>query len=221
MSLGEGAINLLPMGLRRGVRMSFFDDGAIYDSNKRFMFQASGIEKAGSWLGFSTLRAKQEMKARMERDEATKEDAAEKSRLANQVLIAQKESPTKVQSLLMQGAERFNIDPYDFAAYVASKEVDKKLGPNPREGAGPASVEAKRLYPSPLGNQSNYMRQLMQYDSINKLGVQPRISRTALSNARQQDYMMRLDPSMTSSTASHLLKENPRMRTGFSQLLGD
>ncbi len=221
MSLGEGAINLLPMGLRRGVRMSFFDDGSVYDTNKRFMFQASGVEKAASWLGFSTLRAKQEMKSRMERDEATKDDSATKSRIANQIITAQRESPTRVQALLSQGAEQFGMKPYDFASYVASKQVDKKLGPNPREGAGPESVRAKKLYPSPLGNDSKEQRQMDIYKSIAGLGVTPHVSRTALSNARQMDYMMRLDPTMTSGTAGHQLHDNPRQRQGFSQLLGD
>ena len=157
----------------------------------------------------------------MERDEATKEDTSAKSSLANQVLLAQKESPFKVQSLLNQGAQQFGMKPYDFASYVANKQVDKQKGPDPREGAGPESVLAKKLYPSPLGNQPQEDRQLAVYDAISKLGVAPRVSRTALSNARQQDYMLRLDPTMTSGTASRLRRENPQQRQGFSALLGD
>jgi hypothetical protein len=220
MSLAEGAVNLLPMGLRRGVRMSFFDDGAIYDSNKRFMFQASGAEQFGSWLGFSTTRAKKEMKARMERDEAMKADTSDKSNLANQIAIAQKENPFRVQALLNQGAQQFGGTPYDFASYVANKQVAKQKGPDPREGAGPESVLAKKLYPSPFGNQSEEARQNAQYDAIAKLGVVPRVSRTALSNARQRDYMLRLDPTMTTGTAGRRLREDPQQRQGFSALLG-
>lgn len=222
MDITEGAVNLLPMGLRRGVRMTFYDDGNIYDSNKRFMFPASGVEKAASWLGFTTLRAKQVMKSRMERDEATKQDSDRKSLLANQVIDAQKNNPSRVQQLLTDGANEFAMSKYDFAQHVAMKAVDKQKGPDPREGAGPESVRAKKLYPSPLGNQSREDRQLSIYSELQGMGVKPNVSRTALNNARQTDYMLRLDPTMTSGTAGRRLRDNsPRVREGFSQLLGE
>ena len=219
MGLGETAVNLLPMGLRRGVRMTFFDDGNVYDSNKRLMFQASGVEKAAAWLGFNTLRAKQITKSRVERDEAIKDDSGRKAQLANQIIDAQRESPTLVQQLLTRGANEFNIAPYDFAQYVASKQVDKKLGPDPREGVGPASIQAKKLYPNPLGNASQETRQLGIYDSLQGLGVKPHVSRTAISHARRMDYMMQLDPSMTTGQAGKIATQ--RRGQGFSQLLGE
>lgn len=221
MSLGEGALNLLPMGLRKGVRMSFFDDGSVYDSQKRFMFQASGAEQFGAWMGFSTLRAKKEMKYRMEKDEAMKQDISEKSSLANAIIRSQAENPFRVQALLNQGAQQFHMKQYDFAAYVADKQVDKQKGPDPREGAGPESVLAKRLYPSPLGNQGQEDRLHAKYAALRGLGVAPKISRTAVNNARQEDYWLRLDPTMSSGTASRRRTEDPRMRQGFSSLLGD
>lgn len=221
MDISEGAVNLLPMGLRRGVRMSFFDDGSVYDANKRHMFQASGVEKVGAWLGFNTLRQKQEMKARMERDEATKGDSGRKSKIANQVIDAQREgNMSRVQQLLMQGAAEFNIKPYDFAQYTASKQVDKKLGPNPREGVGPESIRAKKLYPSPLGNDSAEERLTGIEDAMRGIGIKPHVSRTAHANARQKDYMMKLNPSMTTGMAGRLSREKPG-RQGFSQLLGE
>ncbi len=220
LSLAESGTNLLPMGLRRGVKMSFFDDGKVADSNKRAMFQASGWEQFGSWLGFNTTRARKEMKTRMERDEATKGDSSAKSRLANAINRAQNESPTHVQQMLLQGAQEFSMKPYDFASYVAGKKMDKILGPAPREGAGPRSVQAKKLYPSPLGNPSQLQRQLGIYDTLQRMGVAPRVSNTALNNAAQLDYMMQLNPSMTRGTAGHMMRENPMMKQGFSQLLG-
>jgi hypothetical protein len=221
ISLGEASLNLLPMGLRRGIRMSFIDQGKVYDTHKNFRFNATGAEQFGAWLNFNTPRYRQMMKSSMERDEAMKSDMGEKGRMVNEISTAQKSSPTRVQSLLMSGAEKFGMKPYDFANYVASRQVDKQIGPNPREGAGPASQLAKKLYPSPVPQATEYQRQIMNYSALAGLGVQPRISNTALTNARRQDYMLQLDPTMTTGTARSRMRDANRPRMGFSALMGD
>jgi hypothetical protein len=222
INLGEASINLLPMGLRRGVRMSFIDDGAVYDANKNYMFDATAAEQVGAWMGFSSTRYRQTMKSRMENDEALKADLAGKGRSGNQVTLAQKSSPSMVQSLLTQGADAHGMDRYAYANYVAQKQVAKQIGPDPREGAGPASQLAKRLYPSPVPNASEETRYHMTNAALSNLGVTPRLSNTKLNNARRQDYMQQLDPTLTSGAARRQMREErSRPRMGFGALLGD
>jgi len=211
MQPGEAALNLLPMGLRRGVRMSFFDDGQILDANKRYMFTPGAGEKFGTWLGFNTRKARQEMKARMERDEAIKSDYNTRSAIAGDINQARATgSPQAIAQRVYEGAKRMGEqDPYKIAAFAAERYVDKIKGPDIREGSGPASAQARKLYPSPMGNENHLDRLASVAGAIQQSGFTPKISASRVNNARALDMIQSAMPDLTSGMARKIMGQNP------------
>lgn len=211
MSVGEGTLNLLPMGLRRAARLAFVDDGKVYDANKRFLYEPTAWETAGMVTGFTPLRSRKEMKTRMEKYEAIESDKSARTRAFNQI-NANAANPMTRNILIERTANEFNMTSYEVAQQAAMQEINQQMGPNVREGVGPKARQASKLYPSPLGGQRHEERYLRTQEHIAKLGQVPRFNPRSLMNARMQDAAQALHPELPVGVSMKLLKTDPYAR---------
>jgi hypothetical protein len=211
MTGGEAALNLLPMGLRRGIRLEFFDDGKVYDANKKYMFTPDAGERIGMWLGFNSLRAREEMKARTERREAADSDMRRRHKYKNEILDAlESRSIATMQQLLQKGASEFNTDVPTFARSVINLAADKKFGQSVREGTGPASAQAARLYPRETP-PTETARLTFTQQMAQQMGVPIRIRPETFRNAQRRDFLRTTKPGLLTSHMNQMI-ENPLMR---------
>jgi hypothetical protein len=210
MSLGEGAINLLPMGLRRAARLAFVDDGKVYDANKRFLYEPDAAETIGMVAGFTPLRSRKEMKSRMEQFEAIESEKTARTRLYNQINNAP--NPMQRNILIDRMTKDYDMTAYEVAQNAAEVRVNQEMGPNVREGRGPKAIMAAKLYPSPLGDQQHEERLIRTARQISNLGFQPRTSSRSLMNARMMDAAQSLHPELPVRVATDMLRNDPMMR---------
>ena len=218
MEPSEMAVNALPMGLRRAARLAFFDNGKVYDSNKNFMFEPTFGETVGMVAGFTPMRARKEMKARMEQYEAQEGDSkAKRGNYAEIMRLSREGSIGMMQNLIERTAQEHQMNPYDVAAGAASMQVNKDLGPSIREGAGPRAMNALKLFPSSV-EPNKALRMQQTWDKIRGLGFKPKENRRALRKAHEADMMQSLFPELPSSMASRLVARNPH---GVRQAMAD
>jgi len=219
LGIGEAVtLNMLPVGLRRGLRMEMFDHGDIYDGNKKFMFTPTAVERVGMWTGFNTVRAREEMEARMKSTEAIDAGARLKMTRANAVIDAQASGNLpEAMRIMRQTATDFQEKVPAFAKYVAELKVSKDMGQLVREGSGPEADRVARLYQT-LNPPQEMLRKAKTDNYMQQLGVPVVPNFQAYRHAAAFDSIMQNNPGITSGAASKMLSDPMRRGTIYGAL---
>lgn len=214
----ELALNLLPTGFRRGLRMEFLDNGQVKDGNKQFMFDPTLIEKIGMWTGFNTVRAKEEMEARMKNVDASTNDSRMRLTQHNAIIHAMALGDIQgAQKIMNDTATMFNTTPEEVAKSTADLAVSNEMGHDVRQGTGPEATRIAQMY-SLLHPAENLKRLERTADYMQTLGVQPRISPMAFVRAQGIDALTRNNPGMTSGAAGKVFADPAQKPTVFNMI---
>jgi hypothetical protein len=214
----EVALNVLPLGIRRVIRMHAFDNGQVYDGNKKKMFTPNVWEQVGMGLGFNTVQARKHMEAIAQQKEGVMGDTRYKLTQANAVIDAERRGDmARVQQIIQDTSTKLGQDTNDYIKFVAAHKTSQLLGQDVRQGQGPNAQRAARLYPlpNPVGNVE---RKQTEDTFTRMLGGRVTSTPKSYLRAHALDMLMQNDPGLTSGAASKLW-DSPRTRSTIYDML--
>lgn len=194
---GRALINFLPIGFQRATRQLFYDEGQMFNKGGKFIMQPTKGELVGMALGFSPTRYIDHVKSEMVKRFANEQDAAERSRVANEIALMITDGDPTARLKLEREAERLNKKPKELADSVATKVMNRLYGTRTPEGSGPYAQRAARLYPSLLPNVPEVKTKGTRLETLAKLGQLPKNWQKTMNAAMLQDQLQLENPGLS------------------------